>query len=109
VTPLARHLLGRVPAGVTTPRYGSTEWDGLPDQDPRRAAAVIIAAEALVDLCRAEMVSRDLRVIAEQMRAELAVEGRRFRETSWDVSRALIWAREAHKVPFAEVKRRRAS
>ena len=110
MTPLARSLLERVPAAQRVAlhqyRYGSPEWDALPDQDPRRAAAVIVAAECWLDHCSPAQIALDL---LEDLRHTDAEVRRRVRECSWDV-----WStRELHYFPSpsmptrAELQQRR--
>jgi len=106
VTPLARHLLGRVPVGADIPSYGSWAWSVLPDQDPRRAASVIVAAECWRDHRSPQRVAADLR---RQLAEEDAAVWRRIRETSWDVSAAADWDEQSRKLPYAELEARRAS
>jgi len=106
LTPLARRILSRVPTGTTVPRYGSTEWDDLPDQDPCRAAAVMIAAEAWREHCSPAQVALDL---CRQLAEENAAVWRRMRETSWDVSAADDWAAASRRPTYAELQERRAS
>jgi hypothetical protein len=88
ITPLARRLIGRVPNGTVVPRYGSDEWDALPDQDPRRAAAIMVAAEAWRDYLSPERIAQDLLDEMADRDRELS---RRVRDASWDVSRAVDW------------------
>lgn len=57
-TALTRDVLAR--AGRPIPRFGSPEWDALPEQDLRRVAAVLIAAEAWRDHCSPDRVAEDL-------------------------------------------------
>lgn len=104
LTPLARHLLSRVPAGVDVPRYGSTEWDELDEQDPRRAAAVITAAEAWRRHCSPEQVAEDLR---QQLVDEEEAVWRRIRELSWDLSASGDWEAIARRPTYAELCDRR--
>ena len=104
LTPLARRILSRVPAGTTVPRYGSGEWDDLPDQDPSRAAAVIIAAEAWRDHLSPGQVAMD--VLSDIIAAELELQ-RRVREASWDVCGALDWSALAASPTYAQLQERR--
>jgi len=106
ITPLARHLLGRVPAGADIPSYGSWAWSVLPDQDPRRAASVIVAAECWRDHRSPQRVAVDLRL---QLAEEDAAVWRRIRETSWDVSVAADWVALAASPTYAELRKRRAA
>lgn len=106
ITPLARHLLRRVPAGADIPSYGSWAWSILPDQDPRRAASVIVAAECWRDHRSPQRVAVDLR---GQLAEEDAAVWRRIRETSWDVSAAADWGRASSRPTWAELESRRAS
>ncbi len=86
MTPLARLLIDRVADRSSTPRYGSPAWDALPDQDPRRAASITVAAEAWRRHCSPEQVAADL--LAEMAHSDLDM-ARRIRETAWDVHAAL--------------------
>ena len=86
LTPLARQLIGRLPHGAQIPHYGSTTWNMLADQDPRRAAAIMVAAEAWRDHCSPERVAADLLAEMAERDDDIA---RRLRETSWDVHAAL--------------------
>jgi hypothetical protein len=104
ITPLAARLIGRVADRGTIPKYGSSEWDALPDQDPRRAAAVVVAAEAWRDHCSPERVAADM--LAEMVHVDLEI-ARRVREASWDVSAARDWAALAQSPTFAELCERR--
>lgn len=104
MTPLARRLLSRVPAGTVVPRYGSPEWDALPDQDPRRAAAVVIAAECWRDHSSVERVAQDLLADLIDREQELR---RRVREASWDVAGAADWSAIARAATFRELQQRR--
>lgn len=104
MTPLARHLLGRVPKGTTIPRYGSDEWDTLPEQDPRRAAAVALAAECWRDHLSPGQVAIELNDAMVAAEIELR---RRVRECSWDVSAAIDWDALASRPTFAELQHRR--
>jgi len=105
ITPLARHLLGRVPAGADIPSYGSWAWSVLPDQDPRRAASVIVAAECWRDHGSPQRVAVDLR---RQLAEEDAAVWRRIRESSWDVSAAADWCAASSRRTWAELEARRA-
>lgn len=44
--PWARTRINRLARGRQVPAYGSPAWHALPDRDPRRWAAALIAAEA---------------------------------------------------------------
>lgn len=57
-TALTRGILARAERPI--PRFGSPEWDALPEHDLRRVAAILIAAEAWRDHCSAERVAEDL-------------------------------------------------
>jgi len=85
------------------PRYGGWAWSVLPDQDPRRAAGVIIAAECWRSHCSPAQLAEDLR---RQLAEENAAVVRRVRETSWDVQAARSWEPSPS---YAELQRRRAS
>jgi hypothetical protein len=53
-------LIARGQARGRLPRYGTPEWVALPDTEPRKVAAVLIAAEAWRDHCSAERVAQDM-------------------------------------------------
>ncbi|HEY5455709.1 MAG TPA: hypothetical protein VIJ96_09585, partial [Acidothermaceae bacterium] len=63
------------------PAYGSDEWSALPPQDPRRAAAFAIAAEAWRDYFSDER-------IAERLEAEIGARRRGWLRDMVDVYRA---------------------
>jgi hypothetical protein len=88
LTPLASKLLARIADTRTIPSYGSPEWDALPDQDPRRAAAVIVAAECWRDHCSPAQVALDL--LEDLYRTDAEVR-RRVRDSSWDVWTTRDW------------------
>lgn len=100
-TPLERLLIDRVPSGQVIPRYGSLEFDALPEHDPRRAASIIAAA-------RLQRLRHDPDVIAAELRVELAHDRQRLREASWDVAAARDWAADAQRPTFRELERRRS-
>lgn len=102
MTPLARHLLARVADRSTIPRYGTARWNALADQDPRRAAAVIIAAESWLNYTSPEQVAREMAAEVLQDRWEL-------RQASLDVSRATDWAAVAARPTYAELQQRRGA
>lgn len=104
LTPLARHILSRVADRRSIPRYGSDEWNALPDQDPRRAAAVIVAAEAWRDHCSPAQVALDLLGDLVEADRELM---RRVREASWDVVGTRNWLAVAQSPTYAELQQRR--
>lgn len=104
LTPLARSVLARVAAGLAVPTYGSADFDSLADQDPRRAAAVIIAAECWRDHCSPGRVAADLR---RQLLEEEAAVWRRIRETSWDVSASTDWVAQSRRLTWDELCDRR--
>lgn len=103
ITPLARSLLART--GRPIPRYGSPEWNALPDGDLRRVAAVVVAAECWRDHCSTERCFEDL---IEQQRVDDALVFARIAETSASVHAALPdgWV---DACTHAELVQRRAS
>lgn len=105
ITPLARQLIARAGDRSSIPRYGSTDWDVLPDQDPRRAAAILIAAEAWRDHCSPERVAADMRDSLAEIRDVI---DQTLVETSHDVAMAADWARIFNQPTHAELVRRRA-
>lgn len=88
------------------PSFGSAEWDLLPAGDPRRWAAVIVAAECWRD-------HRSPQRIADALRQEIADENaalyRRIRGASWDVAGARGWVAQSRRLTHAELQARRAS
>ncbi len=68
----ARVLIERGRAAGRTPSYGSAEWCRLGHQDPRRVAAVVIAAEGWAEHYDSEQVALRLRdeLAAERWAAE---------------------------------------
>lgn len=105
LTPLARQLIARAGDRASIPRYGSPEWNALPDQDPRRAAAILIAAEAWRDHCSPERVAQDMRDSLAEIRDVI---DQTLVETSHDVAMAADWAHIFERPTHAELQRRRA-
>lgn len=68
------------------PRYGSQEWEALPDHDPRILAAIVVAAECWRDYCSPETVFEDL---IQSQREDDAMVFARITETSDDVHAGL--------------------
>lgn len=71
----AAYLIRRGRELSELPRYGSVEWCELPDSDPRKVAAVVVAAECWVydDDHRAECLHAEIsaaRLAGEQREAE---------------------------------------
>lgn len=98
MTPEARRILDRVYPWhrfEDIPRYGSWAWRALPDQDPRRAAAVMIAAESWLDHISPERVAEDLRIDMQERDDELR---RRVRGASGDVWHARDWPQTIEQV-----------
>ena len=104
ITPLAKWLIGRVSDRQSIPRYASPAWENLPDDDPRRAAAVCVAAEAWANHCSPWQVAQDL--VAELAAVDLEI-ARRVRESSWDVSSAIDWEAVFRRPTHAELVARR--
>lgn len=105
ITALARYLLDRVypwHRREDIPRYGTSQWNALADQDPRRAASVIIAAESWRNYTSPEQVAREMAAEVLQDRWEL-------RQASLDVSRATDWAAVAARPTQAELQQRRGA
>lgn len=86
------------------PRYGSQTWHMLAGDDPRRVAALVVAAEAWRDHCSADRIAEEL--IEEIVAAEANLIGR-FREASWDVSTARDWDADAYRLSHEELVERR--
>lgn len=90
-------------AGVVPP-YASADWLALDPDDPRRLAAIVIAAECWWYDGLPE-------VMAERLRDELlfldqlVVE--RIRRTSWDVAAAKDWVAVAERPTYDELEARR--
>jgi hypothetical protein len=104
ITPLARQLIARAGDRSSIPRYGSPEWDALPDQDPRRAAAILIAAEAWRDHCSPVRVAEDMRDSLTEISDVIA---HMFVGTSHDVAQAVDWEAIFSRPTFAELCERR--
>jgi hypothetical protein len=92
------HKLGEIP------RYGSAEWERLPQADARRVVAVVQAAEAWRLHTDPETVRRDLELeITANAQLERAQEAAAFRELAARV-------RRLSKVPTQrEIEQRRAA
>jgi hypothetical protein len=84
--------------------YGTAAWAALPHGDPRRNAAVYLAAECWRDHCSVERVAADLLV---DLAATEACILRRMKYGSWDISAAADWRAEAGRPSFAELQHRR--
>lgn len=87
------------------PPYGSSEWQQLPADDPRRSAAVVVAAEAWRDHRSPERIAVDLR--RELQATDMQVLAR-FKGASVDVSAAADWTARASAPTHDELERRRA-
>ena len=107
MTPEARRLIAAVPDGLVIPGYASEAWTDLKDGDLRRPAACMIGCEAIYDLCRPEPRETHPAIVEWQMLAELAIDRRRLRETSIDVSLARDWVAEARRPSYADLCERR--
>jgi hypothetical protein len=104
LTPLAHRLITRAGDRHAIPRYGSEAWDALPDQDPRRAAAILIAAEAWRDHLTPERIAQDL---TDEIHAQNHLAARLLVETSHDVYQAADWENIFNRPTHAELQRRR--
>jgi hypothetical protein len=79
------------------PRFGDEAWRGLPSTDPRKIAAVCVAALAWADACDPERIRQELEdELACRCQAESAVE-------------AEAWSRATSNVVSIATSRRRAS
>ncbi len=94
-----RVLAAARPAGDLV-RYGTEEWHDLAPNDPRRLAALVLAAECWREHC-------DPVNIALELLDELREGRREQRRTSWDVCGAADWAAVASRPTVAELQRRR--
>jgi hypothetical protein len=104
ITPLAKWLIGRVTDRQSIPRYASPAWEDLPDGDPRRAAAVLIAAEAWANHCSPWQVAQDL---ADELAAQQYIASRELVEAGHDVYNAAPWPAIFARPTFAELCDRR--
>lgn len=88
------------------PSYGTPEFLALPQDDPRRLPALVIAAECWWNQGRPEVMAE----VLEDHLAEMDAEARyRFRALSWDLSGAQDWNAVAARPTFAELEQRRRS
>lgn len=102
--PWARRLIDRGRAAGDIPLYGSSEWDALPDSDPRKVASCVRAAELWRSDGEPDAIRARLLEDLEQTERYLA---HRIREASKDVSDAHDWAAASRRVSWAELQRRR--
>lgn len=86
---------------LNLPAYGSPEWQQLDRDDPRRAAAIVFAAECWRRYWTPDMVTDR----AEQFETEIAA---RLREAAHAISAGQNWVRVANAPSYAELQRRRA-
>ncbi len=86
--------------GARSGRYGIEQWHDLEPTDPRRLAALVLAAECWREHC-------DPVNIALELLDELREGRREQRRTSWDVCGAADWAAVASRPTVAELQRRR--
>jgi hypothetical protein len=86
------------------PRYGSPEWVVLPVGDPRRLAAMVLAAECWRDHCSPARVAADLAAELEYLDWSVRV---RLAEASHDISGAADWRALTAEPSYAELQRRR--
>lgn len=102
----AEPLLRRAYAAGPVPLAGSPTWTALADNDPRKPAAVVLAA-----LAHLEESTPD--AIAARVAADWAAAQREFRqrlkEASADMSAAQDWGRVAGHVPFCVYAARRTT
>lgn len=96
--PWAEVLIGRATGPV--PQYGSAEWEALPDNDSRRVAACVIAAEAWRTFWSPKEHERRLRTEIEA--AHLIEE-----EPRWTPEIVAQVHRSANRPSFAELSERR--
>jgi len=82
------------------PRFGSSEWHALDDLDPRKMAAVVVAAACWWDSCRPARIAQDLE---NELIAARQIQAQRFAAVAHDVRR------RANSPSWAEIKRRWAS
>ena len=97
-------MIDRGRARGRLPLYGSADWAALRENDPRRVAAAVAAAEAWREYTSTERVAADLRrQLDDEDMAVLA----RLRQASWDVSASRDWVVEAARPTYDELRRRR--
>lgn len=88
------------------PRYGSQTWLMMAGDDPRRIAAIVIAAECWRDHCSDDRIADEL---GQEIAAAEANLVHRFRETSWDIGGARDWVADSYRPSHAQLVARRAS
>lgn len=93
----AQHLVRRGQALGAVPRYSSSAWRALPDNDPRKVAACVVAAE-----CWAEHVD----TLEERLHTEIATaraEREDYEAEQWAAMAARV-RRRANMKTWAEVQ-----
>ena len=88
--PAAQDAIKRAQAMGEIPRYGSPEWQALPDKDWGRYAATLIAARMAADLAERDREANY-----------------RLRESIRDVSAATDWHKQAERRTYSELEHRR--
>jgi hypothetical protein len=92
--------------GRTLPLYGTATWAALDDRDPRRWAAVLVAAEAWRIHRAPEQIALDMRRALNEI-DNLVIA--RLKGASLDVAEAADWTAIAGNPSHAELRRRRSA
>jgi hypothetical protein len=103
--PWALELIRAATAHGPLPLYGDPEWQQLEPTDPRRWAAVIVAAEAWRDHRSAERIAVELRRELDDI--DMAVISR-LKEAAVDVASATDWTARASAPTHIDLERRRS-
>lgn len=99
----ASRLLNRAPADQI-PLYGSPSFDALPDDDPRKVASCVRAAEAWRRDGQPDAIGQRL---IEEIEHNDRYTAWRIRMMSNEMSAALDWVAESYKPSWAELQARR--
>jgi hypothetical protein len=104
IHPLAQQLISRVPDRRSIPRYSSPAFDELEEQDARRAASIMIAAEAWANHTSEWQIAQDMRDSLAEINDVIAYT---FVQTSHDVAEAADWDAIFARPTYAELCDRR--
>lgn len=104
--PWAVERIRKASQGGHLPLYGSAAWHDLPAGDPRRWAAVIVAAECWRDHRSPGRVALDMRRALSEADALMTM---RLKDAAVDVAQAADWSAIAGNPPHAELVRRRSA
>ncbi len=96
----ARLVIREAREAGTPVRYGERAWLELHPEDPRRLAAIVLAAECWREHCDPVNIALELLDELGEYRAQL-------RQTSLDVAAVADWAAVANRPTIAELRRRR--